>query len=127
MTSKSQHPYQHLHCRVNKVASVQNLTTPHGAYVSFPSQKYAGLTKIMCHAYVSLSAEKYAGLDVISPKLNAKQALHQTVSHTVQKSFLPRKMLLTIRLKVFEQQHAKACLSDCDDDGKDDKDEQENY
>ena len=52
---------------------------------------------------------------------------------TVKKSFLPRKMLLTIRLKVFEQQHAKACLSDCDDDGdddddgKDDKDEEENY
>ena len=52
---------------------------------------------------------------------------------TVKKSFLPRKMLLTIRLKVFEQKHAKACLSDCDDDGdddddgKDDKDEEENY
>ena len=71
---------------VHNVASVQNLTIPHGAYVSLPPQKYAGLTKIMCHAYVSLSAEKYARLDVISPKLNAKQALHQTVTYILAKN-----------------------------------------
>ena len=65
--------------------------------------KYAGLTKIMCYAYVSLSAEKYAGFDVISPKLNAEQALHQTVSHT----FLPRNIFRVMMMMMMMMMMAK--------------------
>ena len=95
---------------VNNVASVQNLTTPHGAYVSLPPQQICrahqnhvpclciNFSRLICRAWCNLTKIKCQ----TSPSPNG-------VTYILAKKNVAR------------------YDDDDDDDGKDDKDEEENY